>query len=183
MAGGAPKSGGSSPRVRGTRRRQPKGRDCSTVHPRVCGELARRRVQPLAPIRFIPACAGNSAPTVCPNSRHAGSSPRVRGTPHARRGRRRRHRFIPACAGNSAGPRPAMWTSPVHPRVCGELLAVTERVSASNGSSPRVRGTPARGGRAGVCRRFIPACAGNSLRFAHSGSARPVHPRVCGELP
>ena len=35
--------------------------------------------------------------------------------------------------------------------------------------------------RAGVDGRFIPACAGNSLRSDRSHSCVPVHPRVCGE--
>ena len=92
---------GSSPRVRGTRLsgvaapaeqrfipacagnsrwRGWRGRPRS-VHPRVCGELAR--------------IWGNLADMV-------GSSPRVRGTPRVLLRCRRRRRFIPACAGNSA---------------------------------------------------------------------------------
>ena len=31
--------------------------------------------------------------------------------------------------------------------------------------------------------RFIPACAGNSSRNTSATAPRPVHPRVCGELP
>ena len=73
---------GSSPRVRGTRRRRCASRpaarfipacagnsensrlsrSCVSVHPRVCGELARREHGAGAALRFIPACAGNSAP-------------------------------------------------------------------------------------------------------------------------
>ena len=30
--------------------------------------------------------------------------------------------------------------------------------------------------------RFIPACAGNSSLSMRGATARPVHPRVCGEL-
>ena len=72
---------GSSPRVRGTRRRG--GGPCrgSPVHPRVCGELR--------------AASLLKWPT-------NGSSPRVRGT-RPRAGRKHCEvRFIPACAGNSA---------------------------------------------------------------------------------
>ncbi len=91
-----------------------------------------------------------------------GSSPRVRGTPGKSISRRR--------------------TRTVHPRVCGELTS-SRICSASNaGSSPRVRGTlqPA-GGRWGD-RRFIPACAGNSIRRRRGCFRWTVHPRVCGEL-
>ena len=112
---------GSSPRVRGTR---------------VSARLLRTRQ------RFIPACAGNSSarrrscsfttvhPRVCGElaflrdyfARDNGSSPRVRGTHHERRRRRRELRFIPACAGNSRAPLGGQRVRPVHPRVCGELV-------------------------------------------------------------
>ena len=74
------KNGGSSPRVRGTRRISTRSRSGS---------------------RFIPACAGNA---LRPSSRIAvpcGSSPRVRGTHLRYRDPRSRARFIPACAGNA----------------------------------------------------------------------------------
>ena len=173
---------GSSPRVRGTR---------SILHPHA--------VSP----RFIPACAGNSMrsrrscpsttvhPRVCGElarsvilgCSNVGSSPRVRGTPHAvntfrsttavhprvcgelrawHRCAARAARFIPACAGNSLTPRPgsALWT--VHPRVCGELRVRFGFGASGCGSSPRVRGTRERPNPA--------------------GTATAVHPRVCGEL-
>ena len=158
------------------------GKGSCSVHPRVCGELRRGgvlavrgagsspRVRGTRPFsrpmsrhcRFIPACAGNSAPavpeltdlTVHPRvcgelsalrlaiAANSGSSPRVRGTPALGCRRDHRHRFIPACAGNS--PTFARFTgwSSVHPRVCGELCAALARSSWPP--------------------RFIPACAGNS---------------------
>ena len=71
-------------------------------------------------------------------------------------------RFIPACAGNSsANAKPACWT-PVHPRVCGELVRGVVEFRERVGSSPRVRGTPAGDPIEQSDRRFIPACAGNS---------------------
>ena len=172
------------------------------VHPRVCGELEisvtlagdthgssprvrgthRDRHRRRHRRRFIPACAGNSKaggkaastrpvhPRVCGelsgagqwNAALAGSSPRVRGT--RRRGRvgRPRGRFIPACAGNSP------------------VAAV--RPTLNSGSSPRVRGTQRLDVRSARRARFIPACAGNSAQRDPRGPARPVHPRVCGEL-
>ena len=173
---------GSSPRVRGTRRRPGRPADvrrfipaCAgnsasartsshvwPVHPRVCGELAAR--------------INASAPT-------NGSSPRVRGT---------RPR-CPSCRR----------TTTVHPRVCGELDGESAVTPLRVGSSPRVRGTlvllvhrvqgarfiPACAGNSlpakdrGVLPvRFIPACAGNSPLRPAANSPRTVHPRVCGEL-
>ena len=112
---------GSSPRARGTAR-----------------NLRRRRAAP----RFIPACAGNRAPSstrsapapVHPRVRgeqgdvercHAarvGSSPRARGTGPQPQPHRLGDRFIPACAGNSAVEHFSHRSAPVHPRVRGEQL-------------------------------------------------------------
>ena len=113
---------GSSPRVRGTRGADRAAASGPPVHPRVCGELALHRDRPRRVVRFIPACAGNSDRAEGHAATDHGSSPRVRGT--------RRHpphhhphvRFIPACAGNSSCTSPSSCRSPVHPRVCGELL-------------------------------------------------------------
>ena len=55
-----PSHTGSSPRVRGTR---------------------RRGARPNRGRRFIPACAGNSRPITTETASDDGSSPRVRGTP------------------------------------------------------------------------------------------------------
>ena len=170
---------------------------------RVCGELGA------APM--IHQLNGGSSPRVrgtlninhaSPNAQ-SGSSPRVRGTHDEKSWWPRSVRFIPACAGNS---RRSCWrraAPAVHPRVCGELHGICVPSSISAGSSPRVRGTRGdsaggarppggssprvRGTRAGgrhpdEGRRFIPACAGNSIRDLETKHAAPVHPRVCGEL-
>ena len=51
-----------------------------------------------------------------------------------------------------------------------------------DGSSPRVRGTRHGLPRLGRRRRFIPACAGNSVADSRRALRWSVHPRVCGEL-
>ena len=194
--------GGSSPRVRGTRRRLRAGVDWRSVHPRVCGELRvldaalrggdgsspRVRGTPTSeslrgiPVRFIPACAGNSGPPapqrrapavhprVCGELGIArgraggvdGSSPRVRGTHRQDVLREQELRFIPACAGNSGASCGEAWRKSVHPRVCGELTSWPRRAPVASGSSPRVRGTHIAAAPFAVRQRFIPACAGNS---------------------
>ena len=199
--GGGTLKAGSSPRVRGTPER-----------PR------HRGLQH----RFIPACAGNSwpgrssppppavHPRVCGELAEdgatllaaAGSSPRVRGTPHAQggdgsdrrfiprvRGTRESgsddgalFRFIPACAGNSPSTRFSTRCAAVHPRVCGELAVDGGRAAGAGGSSPRVRGTPKSTRWTFPPLRFIPACAGNSQRSPLARTTASVHPRVCGEL-
>ena len=70
-------------------------------------------------------------------------------------------RFIPAGAGNMMIKATKIRNRTVHPRGCGEHPTRLERLSAQDGSSPRVRGT----------------CSGRRW------SCRPgsVHPRGCGE--
>ncbi len=51
----------------------------------------------------------------------------------------------------------------VHPRVCGEHICLAGLLALCTGSSPRVRGTRLRQGIEFTVRRFIPACAGNTL--------------------
>ena len=173
-------STGSSPRVRGTDRGT--GLPCTprrfipacagngtprcssaaspSVHPRVCGERARRTIS---------------------KNRSGGSSPRVRGTAAGSRPRSRPHRFIPACAGNGKSGMSRPRSASVHPRVCGERESLSGPPFGCFGSSPRVRGTDSREILERAIPRFIPACAGNG-GLPHRGGARStVHPRVCGE--
>ena len=152
---------GSSPRVRGTRAPSNGWPSGSTVHPRVCGELAESAVG-----FYL----------------DNGSSPRVRGTRQSDSVYLSLYRFIPACAGNSRQKFTSAWTLPVHPRVCGELGGLDAQAYPPIGSSPRVRGTRVRGALGRGERRFIPACAGNSRPCAAPISPKTVHPRVCGEL-
>ena len=177
------------------------------VHPRVCGEHVMKSVamsspdgssprvrgthlsDPLPPLprRFIPACAGNTAPpdqVVALPSVHPrvcgehgridrrrwgaqGSSPRVRGTPSRIDNHIHPVRFIPACAGNTRSQRHRSALQPVHPRVCGEHTSTKLHMLANHGSSPRVRGTLREKIIAGWKQRFIPACAGNTPNPTH----------------
>ena len=147
----------------------------------MCGELAqpdaddrgrlgsspRVRRTPGSPVcrsrssRFIPACAGNSAPRPSAGRRPS-VHPRVCGElVVVARWRDGKVRFIPACAGNS-GPWARSQTS-------------------SRGSSPRVRGTRRHQSAAHRRRRFIPACAGNSDDHVRgAGEILGSSPRVRG---
>ena len=171
---------GSSPRVRGT----------------ACG------CRPAgAPLRFIPACAGNGSwenspakwaavhPRVCGertidgpvSTGRRGSSPRVRGTVVLSLFQGKSPRFIPACAGNGCGSGAFRSPPAVHPRVCGERIAAVRSGFAQGGSSPRVRGTEVVANLHQAALRFIPACAGNGPPPVRTRSGPAVHPRVCGE--
>ena len=132
--------------------------------------------------RFIPAYAGNSCLSTIPKcslSVHPrlrgelrstakfhcssdGSSPLTRGTRAGYRNARCPHRFIPAYAGNSVVPETTAMCKPVHPRLRGELSALTFTVVTPSGSSPLTRGTQKILINDVMLLRFIPAYAGNS---------------------
>ncbi len=65
--------------------------------------------------------------------------------------------------------------------MCGEHRKRQAAPARSRGSSPRVRGTPRFLLQSEVAARFIPACAGNTLRPPELSGPTAVHPRVCGE--
>ena len=133
----------------------------STVHPRLRGELIGGSRAPISTVRFIPAYAGNSIfrPSLkAPRAVHprlrgelitseviaavsAGSSPLTRGTHPAIYSNVTEIRFIPAYAGNSAGLPKILCSSPVHPRLRGELEPGAKPILTSTGSSPLTRGT------------------------------------------
>ncbi len=132
-------------------------------------------------LRFIPAWAGNSTPTIPVPGRLSvhprvggeqaahnkdslmfyGSSPRGRGTGAVRGRRQRGRRFIPAWAGNRIRHMARHGKAPVHPRVGGEQVMVKRGRAWIVGSSPRGRGTGHGQAWQSLDCRFIPAWAGN----------------------
>ena len=131
---------GSSPRMRGTPVRRSRqydegriipayagntlgGWSCSPSqedHPRVCGEHRLMTGDPLY---------------------GTGSSPRMRGTRHCRPHPHHSFGIIPAYAGNTLRGGVAVVRGD-HPRVCGEHADNSSMTFNSEGSSPRMRGTP-----------------------------------------
>ena len=174
-----PAGEGSSPRARGRHR--------------AGGSWCRR-------LRFIPACAGETADDgslsplseVHPRVRGGdgtfdavpmstpGSSPRARGRQRAAGSLTRRRGFIPACAGETLAMCVAETSEAVHPRVRGGDSVDIDGEPLRLGSSPRARGRHRHGDLSAAVARFIPACAGETLgrvvAFGHQG----VHPRVRG---
>ena len=130
------------------------------VHPRVRGEHGRRQSCTFA---------------------RCGSSPRARGTQPKTAWAQPKPRFIPACAGNTAASHNNGTGITVHPRVRGEHTLTSAAGRGPDGSSPRARGTPFAQKEAVKKIRFIPACAGNTMRMVNMSESSTVHPRVRGE--
>ena len=110
-----------------------------------------------------------------------GPSPRVRGSLARRVGHPLSVGSIPACAGKPASRCRGARLPGVHPRVCGEAVALDVLPPLGQGPSPRVRGSrrhPVQFVR-GIG--SIPACAGKPTRGEPERYVNRVHPRVCGE--
>ena len=112
-----------------------------------------------------------------------GSSPLARGTRGWDWARRWRGRLIPARAGNTLDSDDCRASSPAHPRSRGEHTSAAVRNSSESGSSPLARGTPDKRTPERMCRRLIPARAGNTLLQSGASVSRPAHPRSRGEHP
>ena len=177
----APDSGdGSSPRMRGTRICPSRATGSRRIipadagntfgqlvivetwqdHPRGCGEHLSR--------------GKNVYPAI-------GSSPRMLGTPYLPIPLDIVKGIIPADAGNTW---PRQTTGPVigdHPRGCGEHRLNPSWLSATIGSSPRMRGTLGVWHEVDPEQWIIPADAGNTMRFTGFTRYDLDHPRGCGE--
>ena len=110
-----------------------------------------------------------------------GSSPRTRGTPGQLGIQVPNIRFIPAHAGNTSPWFFLPLARAVHPRARGEHTGVRDGAMLAIGSSPRTRGTPPLIASRRLCRRFIPAHAGNTGQGRPRQVGLSVHPRARGE--
>ena len=91
------------------------------------------------------------------------------------------NRFIPTCVGNTRSSSGSLAISAVHPHVCGEHSAFPLYPSMSDGSSPRVWGTPGTTNFMLIGARFIPTCVGTTAVRQFAPAYGTVHPHVCGE--
>ena len=174
------RSGGSSPRVRGTHECPGRARWRERFIPAGAGNARTlRRAIGLASVH--PRGCGERPPKSAVAFAKCGSSPRVRGTLTNSVSHSALNRFIPAGAGNATNAPPAANDLTVHPRGCGERAGKTYKGKSRDGSSPRVRGTRRAWRRGRTKRRFIPAGAGNAPEPLPRRRIRAVHPRGCGE--
>ena len=110
-----------------------------------------------------------------------GSSPHVQGKRVFPHGLTYTPRLVPTCAGKTAHSSTTKAISSAHPRVCGENVISSLKLTVWLGSSPRVRGKPTSGRPRHPPHRLIPACAGKTARRFVDPWEYRAHPRVCGE--
>ena len=152
---------GSSPRVRGKLRGQPKPASPHRIIPARAGQTLSS---------FLRMCWDSDHPRACgANASYGyrggclrGSSPRVRGKQREGAELRLSGRIIPARAGQTARRSTRRRTSPDHPRACGANAAIGGGYPRF-GSSPRVRGKQQFEVRGRLLDRIIPARGANQL--------------------
>ena len=137
-----------------------RGDSTKPEHPRVCGENSKILID---------------------STGSPGTSPRMRGKPRGTLNINLSRRNIPAYAGKTS-----RWCQPTlgpveHPRVCGENVSDPSTWTASEGTSPRMRGKHRIAGNMTYQPRNIPAYAGKTLWTVDDLLFYGEHPRVCGE--
>ena len=171
---------GSSPRMRGTRVRPTGRRSALGIIPAYAGNTRATAARP-QPTRDHPRVCGEHTTMATWFMPLPGSSPRMRGTPHELRDGRVIDGIIPAYAGNTWNRQRQASPCWDHPRVCGEHAVLNSDALPFTGSSPRMRGTPARHAKGARTVGIIPAYAGNTRWCRRLPWRLGDHPRVCGE--
>ena len=171
---------GSSPRLRGTRRPVRRGQRQHGIIPALAGNTFRPCVPVIDSGDHPRACREHEDVAAC-GGVPVGSSPRLRGTPRCSRPCGMRSGIIPALAGNTPPANHSPCRKGDHPRACGEHTDNTAMTFNSEGSSPRLRGTPEKRVRDRQTHGIIPALAGNTNYPYQMVRRLWDHPRACGE--
>ena len=171
---------GSPPRVRGKPAPGRGSKVCGWITPARAGKTTPT-ASPWTTTPDHPRACGENPNFHVKGGGVMGSPPRVRGKRSPRCRRFVDRRITPARAGKTRCPRAGGFTTPDHPRACGENGIVPGGAIFSQGSPPRVRGKPDAQG-SFVCPRGItPARAGKTLKCEREKLKQGDHPRACGE--
>ena len=125
-------------------------------------------------------CGEKSSGSVCMPG-HAGSPPRMRGKVIHSLCDRPQRGITPAYTGKRNCGRQSRCSTSDHPRVCGEKRGLILRITALQGSPPRMRGKGRTTRPAPARARITPACAGKRKSCAAQKTSAWDHPRMCGE--
>ena len=170
---------GSSPRMRGKRQADRRGRGPDRIIPAHAGQTRIRQCSTRTDPDHPRACGANNDFLVQLGAM-VGSSPRMRGKPMQTADKVDEHRIIPAHAGQTR-PRPRTPVSPTdHPRACGANGSMTCAFRSCSGSSPRMRGKHDLRQQPRRKLRIIPAHAGQTDLPAGRAIESADHPRACG---
>ena len=166
---------GSSPRMRGALR----GKEYMCVDPGIIPADAGSTVKSAVYCGQAGDHPRGCGEHLTPGERDStalGSSPRMRGAQEQSSRRDARLRIIPADAGSTRSTRCSSTDSADHPRGCGEHRAPYRYLSASPGSSPRMRGARTVTVGVGSPFRIIPADAGSTFFIGDLIWRTPDHP-------
>ncbi len=125
------------------------------------------------------ACGGTRSPTATRRS-SPGLSPRMRGNHSEAELRAEEIGSIPAHAGEPVRANTSGRKSRVYPRACGGTTLDAFLGHYPEGLSPRMRGNREVTRRFSVCKRSIPAHAGEPRRSCVASRTFWVYPRACG---
>ena len=171
---------GTSPRMRGKQRRQPRRQPRDGNIPAHAGKtnsppstMHRGTEHPRARGENITESIGIALLT--------GTSPRTRGKRWPRGHAGRRGGNIPAHAGKTYMTLPPRQTVPEHPRARGENLVFPHLKCGNIGTSPRTRGKRSPTHAWARCSRNIPAHAGKTIINIVTFLSKKEHPRARGE--
>ena len=155
--------GGSSPRMRGTRRYAPISFRTPRLIPTYAGNTNTESSAQTPTPAHPHVCGEHAVPVLTPFF-GVGSSPRMRGTQPWGCGGLAGDRLIPTYAGNTRRLQSIILCSSAHPHVCGEHIPLPVLPLNLIGSSPRMRGTPGNKSRRRQVLRLIPTYAGNTTQ-------------------
>ena len=170
---------GSSPRMRGSLYPQIQIQIGEGIIPAHAGLTIRQRPA-RSGTRDHPRACGAHIGEQINKARSTGSSPRMRGSPHALGILAGAVGIIPAHAGLTHPSSPKQCHAGDHPRACGAHNHFSKNASSEQGSSPRMRGSLHRLLLAMLSAGIIPAHAGLTCSGCRHSSAPWDHPRACG---
>ena len=151
---------GSSPRMRGARRRHRRHQPRAGIIPAYAGST-RPSSTFAAGCRDHPRVCGEHYFVRTATQQPGGSSPRMRGAPA--------HEGLPAIAQG------------IIPAYAGSTISSSRNMAGYSGSSPRMRGAHLAVVDAAAVGGIIPAYAGSTTTSCCCSLRRRDHPRVCGE--
>ena len=170
---------GSSPRMRGKPMAEIERQAAMRIIPAHAGQTSGHPAWSVPGTDHPRACGAN-AQWSFGRRLQVGSSPRMRGKRDRTGNRTTIRRIIPAHAGQTGLRVGDVPERTDHPRACGANSCSVIVYRLCCGSSPRMRGKPARPRRRFRRCRIIPAHAGQTPSTGHDPHGRSDHPRACG---